>query len=440
MNIDQTPNQDTKRLFQELENLYHKAKPLQAFPISLLLPVEKDGYRVEAIAAGVKQLTTSHIDIAVILSPFPEKNLNFRNRGGLVYIGDNIKTPDGNLRNEIAIAKRIASHFSLEETKSLKFFKTGVLPILHLIQKFSPKTKILLIMIGSGELKLAEDISNLLKETIQDIPSSLIALCKLDRKSQSELEFCDFQRFREFASNQLSSTPQPEISFGPILSALKFGLLNQSSHYLDLLNSSWIQATNDAQKISSAVILYRYRPPEISENLKQKLIQLAASSIQEFITNGVFPEYNPADSILEQTAGVFITLREDSNLRGCIGNLHADLPLYKSVQNMSIAAAVSDPRFPPLTLEDLKRISIKISILSPLQRIPIDKIQIGLHGLLIVEGIKRGVLLPEVPLDQGWDLQNFLLHLGYKAGIEPGNLGKKSRLYGFTTVEFSGKF
>jgi AmmeMemoRadiSam system protein A len=169
-------------------------------------------------------------------------------------------------------------------------------------------------------------------------------------------------------------------------------------------------------------------------------MRLGYEAIREYLTTQKIPKITIDDPALEQESGVFITIRQNSNLRGCIGTLTADSPLYLAVQNMAIAAATSDPRFYPLNLEDLPQISIKVAILSPLQRMGIDKIEIGKHGLLIIHQGRRGVLLPEVPVDRGWDKAEFLTHLCIKAGLDPQSIKNNPKLYGFTTIEFESSY
>jgi AmmeMemoRadiSam system protein A len=115
----------------------------------------------------------------------------------------------------------------------------------------------------------------------------------------------------------------------------------------------------------------------------------------------------------------------------------ADKPLYRVVQEMAVAAAASDPRFPALKAEELGQVTIEISALSPLRRVTDPmQIQVGTHGLLIIKGGQRGVLLPQVPVEEGWDRGEFLEGLCRKAGLPTGCWREGARLYAFTAVVF----
>jgi hypothetical protein len=114
-----------------------------------------------------------------------------------------------------------------------------------------------------------------------------------------------------------------------------------------------------------------------------------------------------------------------------------DTPLYRVVQEMAVAAATSDPRFPPLTAEELDKVSIEISVLSPLRRIAdIQEIQVGTHGLMIVEDGQQGVFLPQVPVEQGWNRDQYLENLCLKAGLPTNCMSANPTLYTFTALVF----
>jgi AmmeMemoRadiSam system protein A len=132
-----------------------------------------------------------------------------------------------------------------------------------------------------------------------------------------------------------------------------------------------------------------------------------------------------------------VTIKKDDELRGCIGNLRADVPLYQRVQELAVAAATADPRFPPMTLEELDEARIEISALSPLHRITaLQQIEVGTHGLVIHKAGQQGVLLPQVPVEEGWDRDEFLENLCLKAGLMPNCLADQPTLYAFTAMVF----
>ncbi|HPP94334.1 MAG TPA: AmmeMemoRadiSam system protein A [Spirochaetota bacterium] len=132
-----------------------------------------------------------------------------------------------------------------------------------------------------------------------------------------------------------------------------------------------------------------------------------------------------SDEIFKEKCGAFVTLHINGNLRGCIGYIEGVHPIPDTIREMALAAAFRDPRFAPLSKGEYKLIDIEISILSPIERVDsIDDIVVGRDGLIITRGFNRGLLLPQVPVEQGWDRETFLTHTCFKAGL-PGDSWKK---------------
>jgi hypothetical protein len=136
--------------------------------------------------------------------------------------------------------------------------------------------------------------------------------------------------------------------------------------------------------------------------------------------------------------GAFVTLRRDRELRGCIGYIESALPLAQVVAEVAVKAACSDPRFPPVTIGDLDGLTVEVSVLSPLHRVvDVNEVRIGEHGLLLEVGWNRGLLLPQVAVEYGWDREQFLEHTARKAGLPPRAWeDPHSKLYIFSAEVF----
>ncbi len=176
---------------------------------------------------------------------------------------------------------------------------------------------------------------------------------------------------------------------------------------------------------------------ELSDTEKEYLKKIAFLSIRSGFGKGTrFPE-PPTDRMTEKL-GAFVTLKKGEKLRGCIGNIIGDHPLWKTIIKMAAQAAFNDPRFPPLKNEELDHVSLEISIISPMQ--PLDdpgKIVPGRDGLLIRKKGASGLLLPQVATEWGWDRETFLGHTCRKAGL-PENCWKEpdTEIYWFQAVVF----
>ncbi|MDR1948428.1 MAG: AmmeMemoRadiSam system protein A [Spirochaetaceae bacterium] len=143
-------------------------------------------------------------------------------------------------------------------------------------------------------------------------------------------------------------------------------------------------------------------------------------------------------SALAKPCGAFVTLHKGGELRGCIGRMNALDSLEKTVRVMAPEAAFGDPRFPPLTKDELPLCKIEISALSPMEICPDPRsVKVGVHGLFLSHRGRSGVLLPQVPLEQGWDLETYLRHICLKAGLPPGSYAEPgAKLFTFTAVVF----
>ena len=159
----------------------------------------------------------------------------------------------------------------------------------------------------------------------------------------------------------------------------------------------------------------------LNEEEKIYLLRLAREVISKKV-KGIKPEIpEPPTDKMREKRGAFVTLNKFGQLRGCIGYIEAVKPLFLTIADMAEAAAFRDPRFPPVTAGEVPGLEIEISVLTPLRKIgDVREIQVGLHGLLIREGLYQGLLLPQVATEYGWDRDTFLTQTCHKAGL-PGN-------------------
>jgi AmmeMemoRadiSam system protein A len=147
-------------------------------------------------------------------------------------------------------------------------------------------------------------------------------------------------------------------------------------------------------------------------------------------------------SALAKNCGAFVTLHLETDrgrqLRGCIGRMSAAGPLGETVRAMALEAAFGDPRFPPLGPEELPRCSIEISALSPMELCPDPRqVEVGVHGLYLIRQGRAGVLLPQVPVEQGWNRDEYLDYICVKAGLPPGSYeAPDAKLFTFTAIVF----
>lgn len=180
---------------------------------------------------------------------------------------------------------------------------------------------------------------------------------------------------------------------------------------------------------------------DLTAEERETLLQIARRSVEKAVglkqSRPVVDEGRLTDT-LRRNCGAFVTLNEDGHLRGCIGNLVGEGPLFETVENMAVAAATEDPRFNPVGIDELDKINIEISVLSPLKRIAsADEIVLGRDGVLMVYNGHHGTFLPQVANETGWTKEEFLGHLSRdKAGLCWDDW-KKAELYTYEAVVFN---
>jgi uncharacterized protein len=169
------------------------------------------------------------------------------------------------------------------------------------------------------------------------------------------------------------------------------------------------------------------------------LLELAREAINIALGNGKPSKREVTAPNLLAPQGCFVTIKQQGLLRGRLGKIHSDQPLYQLVQEMAVSAATRDPRCYPMKREDLTDFVLEISVLSPLTDISSpDEILIGTHGLYLEKNFSRGVLLPHVAVKNRWDAETFLKHTALKAGLKEKDWQEGADLHVFTTQMFVG--
>ncbi|MBW2617783.1 MAG: AmmeMemoRadiSam system protein A [Deltaproteobacteria bacterium] len=169
---------------------------------------------------------------------------------------------------------------------------------------------------------------------------------------------------------------------------------------------------------------------------QKRLLTLARQTIAARLEGQAPPKVGESD--LGRGQGAFVTLHRQGALRGCIGSFEGRGSLAGTIQEMAISAAFQDPRFPPLaSMPELEECHLEISVLSPLKETDPESIEVGRHGIYIISGPSRGVLLPQVAAEQGWDRKTFLDQTCLKAGLATGCWQEKgTKVLSFTAQIF----
>ncbi len=179
-------------------------------------------------------------------------------------------------------------------------------------------------------------------------------------------------------------------------------------------------------------------PAVLTPEQRTVLLALAWRAIRGRVRGTVAAARAPTDPALTAPGAAFVTLTRAGSLRGCIGYIRAIQPLAECVAHCAVAAATGDPRFPPVTAEELPHLALEISVLSPL--VPIEdptQVQVGVHGLYISRGGRHGLLLPQVATEYGWDRETFLRQTCRKAGLPDDAWRHGAEIQVFTVDHFT---
>lgn len=178
---------------------------------------------------------------------------------------------------------------------------------------------------------------------------------------------------------------------------------------------------------------------EFTLEQRRLLLGIARAAIASGLAGEPLPDSPPTSeswSGLTESRGVFTTLYLAGQLRGCVGYALPVRPLYRAVAETARAAAFEDSRFWPVTPDEAHDLTISLSVLSPLFPIAAGEVEVGRHGLLISDGKRRGLLLPQVPIEHDWDRETFLAQTCHKAGLPLDAWRKSATIEAFTAEVF----
>jgi MEMO1 family protein len=404
-------------------------------PKIILIPHAGYDYSGQVAAYGFKLLESLSIRKVIILSSSHHYPVN----GAILDDSDSWQTPLG----EVALDKDLIEKLQAGGMKldSELFVPEHDLEVqLPFLQKVLPDDFTLTpILVGdmNAEAKnsLAELLSNNIDENTLVIVSSDMShypsgtdATKVDHETIQSILTGDEKQF-ETAVSQLEKKNIPNaLTFMCARPAVELGMLIAEKigasdiQLLKYSNSGDVTGDNSRVVGYSAIGFFGSQktagsaPADNSE--KTILLRLAREAVENYVKNSTPPK-SEDNKQLNQHSGVFVTLTENGNFRGCIGLMESDQPLYQTVPQMAVAAAVDDPRFSPVRVSDLPQLKYEVSVLSPMKRIKDpSEIKLGIHGVKVQQDGRSGVFLPQVADETGWSLEEFMGHLCQdKAGL-----------------------
>ncbi|MCP4147235.1 MAG: AmmeMemoRadiSam system protein A [bacterium] len=173
---------------------------------------------------------------------------------------------------------------------------------------------------------------------------------------------------------------------------------------------------------------------------KKELLSLARKTIFNFLKEGTRPHAETSNQKFLEKRGVFVTLHKNGELRGCIGYPLPVKQLIQAITDNSISSSTEDYRFPTVTLEEMETIDIEISILTVPRKVESHtEVEVGRDGIMISKGFNKGLLLPQVPVEQGWELEEYISYGCLKAGLSQDEWKRGVEIETFEGIVFGEK-
>lgn len=447
---------DPQELSIKIDALLITAKPeaVEGEIFALISPHAGYGYSGQTAAHGYKLIKGKPYKTVVIIGT----SHRFGFAGASVYPEGFFRTPLGNLEIDKEFTQKLLNKDSEITFEPLAFAKEHSVEVeLPFLQRALSGFKIVPIVTGDCSLVTCRKLSDLLKAAIGNRQDVLVVA------SSDMYHGYDYQEAELIDNNTLiflknmdaeglyyglrEGKAQLCAGFSVVTTLmLAKGLGHNKLKVLQYTNSAEVTGEKKKGAWTVGYASCAIDQPEkgetgmLNKNQKKRLLEIARSSIETYLRTGKKSEVSETDPVLGKEMGAFVTLHEHGELRGCIGNMVGRQPLYLTVRDMAVEAAVGDPRFPAVGLSELGGLEIEISVLSPLELIDDPaKIQMGKHGVLIKKGSRSGVFLPQVATETGWGREEFLSNLcSHKAGLAPDAWKDKStEIYIYTAEVFS---
>ncbi len=451
---------DPKELAKMVDDfLAHATPPVIDGTVQALVSPHA-GYEFSgAVAAqGYALIKGKHYDRVVVIAPSHVDGFSFVS----VYNGDAYQTPLGTVPVDKAFCKKIVSGNVVQLST-----RGHVIPgdrgehaledELPFLQRAIGDFKLVPIIMGDQSYEASRTLGLALAREIKGSNTLIVAssdlshfhpyddAVKLDHKTLRAIEDWDYLSMSENFERRVWEACGGAPIVAAMIASERLGA--SEPHLLKYANSG--DVTSDKSRVVGYSSWAFVKPPKaragaapaftLSDAEKDGLLKLARQSVETAVKDRKLYENVPLNfESFNRELGAFVTLKEHGELRGCIGYISPVHPLAETVRDVAAAAAIQDPRFPPVTAAELGQLEYEISVLSPLRRVlDVTQIQVGRDGLIMKRGDKSGLLLPQVPVEQHWDRKTFLEETCHKAGL-PTNAWQQpdTDIFSFTALVF----
>jgi len=444
-------------LNRQLENYLEQAEtlPVEGKVRVLIVPHAGTKFSGQTAAKGFKQIDGEKYSKIIVLGVSHKSPISH----AAVYSEGLWETPFGNIEIDEELANKIISkkYNVVADDAPHKDEHALEVPILFL-EKVLKDYKIVPILLGRPDDALVDYLAYKIAGIMDDETLLMISTDLSHYPNWQDANYADRNTINAILTGKVQALDNM-INFnteerypGLSTSACGYHALRVAlklSEILDINRIKEIDYTNsgdisgDKGKVVgyAAIGMWSEKLPPIilKQEAKEEALKLARDTLENHYEKNQ-ASYTPVNPDLQHQIGAFVTLTKDGNLRGCVGHFEPEDPLYKVIQNVSVSSAVKDTRFTPITREELDEIKIEISTMSPQRYIKNwEDVEIGKHGVRIVQKGRTGTLLPQVATDNNWDLITFLETICWqKMGLDKGCYKEPaSQIYVYETDIFA---
>ncbi len=452
---------EARILSQQVKEFLSRAKKenISGEIIGLISPHAGYMYSGQVAAYAFKLLEGKKFDTVVVIAPSHRAYF----RGASVYDRGSYETPLGLIPVDQELGKKLREQSSLIQSSTQGHTQEHSLEVqLPFLQDTIGEFNLVPLVLGDQSYQTCAEVARALSRVLQGKKVLLVAstdlshfhsyerAVKMDNIILDDLRAFDPQKLAQDLESGKGEACGGGAVITVMLAAKEMGA--NKVQVLKYMNSGDVTGDRASVVGYAAAAIYRSggnpqrestRPQAgislgLTAEEKETLRQIAWAAIKAKLTGERADRPAAISKALQEKCGAFVSLHSSGQLRGCIGQIYAHQPLYQVVEAMALAAAFEDPRFPPLAPQELPKIDLEISVLTPLQRIKdIQEIEVGKHGLYIKKGFHSGLLLPQVAVEHNWDRVTFLEETCRKAGL-PRNAWKEkdAEIYIFSAEIF----
>jgi hypothetical protein len=441
---------DAARLGSQIDGfLKNAAGTALADPIlALIVPHAGYIYSGRVAAEAYRLIQGKAIDSVVIIGP----SHRYGFRGCSIYMKGGFETPLGVAGIDEALASEIAKASGFNYIAEAHREEHSIEVQVPFVRKVLPGAKIVPIVMGSQNAATVRSLADALAKVLPGKKAVVIASTDMShflpkeeagRVDADTASLIRSQKTKEIL-DKIEAGENIMCGGGPVVATILYAQKRGKTEVTALSYADSSSFGGPVVGYLSAVLTSKERPAEdvsprftLSDDEKGELLRLARTAVTQFVEQGTVCSYNTQNPNFQAPKGAFVTLKKGGELRGCIGYIEPVAPLYQTVLQTAVYAASKDPRFEPVSKAELQALEYEISVLTPLEPVADPKsVEVGKHGLVISMGERKGLLLPQVPVENGWNRDQFLSQTCLKAGLPSDAWKKGAKIFSFEAIVF----